>query len=106
MGRKVTVMTQPLKVSLIGMLMISFWLMIVPPLLAEEPETAQSAGEFDSITLNDQSYEKDRQGPVGFPHKKHALGATSLMLLRFSRSRESISLPVLLKSSKNNVNFL
>ena len=29
--------------------------------------------EFDRITLHYQTYEKERQGPVGFSHKKHAL---------------------------------
>ena len=29
--------------------------------------------EFDRITLHGLTYEKERQGPVGFSHKKHAL---------------------------------
>jgi hypothetical protein len=29
--------------------------------------------ELDNITINNSDYEKDRKGPVLFPHRKHAL---------------------------------
>ena len=37
-----------------------------------EMEAAESLEQIDQITLHYQTYEKDRQGPVGFSHLKHA----------------------------------
>jgi hypothetical protein len=37
-----------------------------------ETQTVKSSKEVDQITLHYQTYEKDRQGPVGFSHLKHA----------------------------------
>lgn len=37
-----------------------------------EKETAERSKQIDQITLHYQTYEKDRQGPVGFSHLKHA----------------------------------
>ena len=37
-----------------------------------EKEAAERSKQIDQITLHYQTYEKDRQGPVGFSHLKHA----------------------------------
>jgi hypothetical protein len=39
---------------------------------ATQKEIAESSSQSDQITLNYQTYEKDRQGPVVFSHMKHA----------------------------------
>lgn len=39
---------------------------------AEEPESASESEDLDTILIDNEDYEKDRKGPVLFPHKKHA----------------------------------
>ena len=40
--------------------------------LAGEDETTAETEDLDTIVIDNDVYEKDRKGPVIFPHKKHA----------------------------------
>ena len=80
--RGIKEMSKWFMISLVGVFMIGANVLIASQsttdaiktttIRGNEMEAAESLEQIDQITLHYQTYEKDRQGPVGFSHLKHA----------------------------------